>query len=178
MWGTWARGCITWGRAILVRGGACGTEKATGSALESTDPVVIGGSRAIDKAQSYERGVRGMYGNSSFSERQYTAIVDGRRVPGVADEVTVIGGKPTAVEAKFVYDWGRSIRNPASPSGSRPWALAEQKKMLDQAKKYSSGFDGGVVYHTNSTDLAIHYSKIFNEAGIENFKFLITPVKK
>lgn len=50
--------------------------------------------------------------------------------------------------------------------------------MLDQAKKYSSGFDGGVVYHTNSTDLAIHYSKIFNEAGIENFKFLITPVKK
>ena len=173
--GTWVHNV---GPCNTCPGGACGTEKATGSALESTDPVVIGGSRAIDKAQSYERGVRGMYGNSSFSERQYTAIVDGRRVPGVADEVTVIGGKPTAVEAKFVYDWGRSIRNPASPSGSRPWALAEQKKMLDQAKKYSSGFDGGVVYHTNSTDLAIHYSKIFNEAEIENFKFLITPVKK
>ena len=113
--GTWVHNV---GPCNTCPGGACGTEKATGSALESTDPVVIGGSRAIDKAQSYERGVRGMYGNSSFSERQYTAIVDGRRVPGVADEVTVIGGKPTAVEAKFVYDWGRSIRNPASPSGS------------------------------------------------------------
>jgi len=112
-----------------------------------------------------------MYGNTPFAERQYTAIVDGRRVQGVADEVAVIGGKPTAVEAKFVDDWGLSIRNPSSPSGSKPWSLAEQ------AKKYSSGFDGGVIYHTNSTELASYYSKIFNDAGVTDFKFVITPIK-
>ena len=48
--------------------------------------------------------------------------------------------------------------------------------MVDQAKKYSSGFDGGVVYHTNSPELASYYSKLFTDAGITKFKFVITPV--
>ena len=49
--------------------------------------------------------------------------------------------------------------------------------MVDQAKKYSAGFDGGVVYHTNSPELASYYSKIFAEAGVAKFKFVITPAK-
>jgi filamentous hemagglutinin len=49
--------------------------------------------------------------------------------------------------------------------------------MVDQAKKYSSGFEGSVVYHTNSPELASQYSKIFKEAGVTNFKFVIAPVK-
>ncbi|HCE3811840.1 TPA: hypothetical protein NEO23_006134, partial [Pseudomonas aeruginosa] len=155
-----------------------GGAKATGGALESTSPIVVSGSRAIDKAQSYESGVRGMYGGTkAFDERQFRAVVDGKIVNGVADDVAIIGGKKTAVEAKFVENWGSSLRNPASPSGSKPWSVAEQTKMVAQAKKYSSGFDGGVVYHTNSPELASHYSKLFTEAGVTKFKFVITPTK-
>lgn len=50
--------------------------------------------------------------------------------------------------------------------------------MVVQAKKYSSAFDGGVVYHTNSPELANHYSKILNEAGVTEFNFVITAVSK
>lgn len=50
--------------------------------------------------------------------------------------------------------------------------------MVDQAKKYSSGFEGGVIYHTNSPELAGHYSKVFADAGVTNFKFVITPATK
>ena len=162
---------------VFSKAGSVGA-KGTGTALETTNPVVVSGSRAIDKAQSYESGVRGMYGDTPFAERQYTALVDGQRVKGVADEVAVIGGKPTAIEAKFVDDWASSIRNPESPAGSKPWSVAEQTKMVDQAKKYSSGFDGGAIYHTNSPELASYYSKVFAEAGITNFKFVITPAAK
>lgn len=54
--------------------------------------------------------------------------------------------------------------------GSKPWSAAEQAKMVDQAKKYSSGIEGGVIYHTNSPELASHCSKVFNESGIKGFK--------
>ncbi|WP_017912089.1 hemagglutinin repeat-containing protein, partial [Xanthomonas sp. SHU 166] len=157
--------------------GIAGGAKATGQALETTKPVTISGGRAIDKAQSYESGVRDIYGSVPYAERQYTTIIDGERVNGVADNVTIIDGKRTAVEAKFVEDWESSIRNPTSSSGLKPWSVAEQTKMVDQAKKYSSGFEGGVIYHTNSPELASQYSKLFTEAGVTNFKFVITPVK-
>lgn len=90
--------------------------------------------------------------------------------------MTIVNGQRTAVEAKFVEDWGSSLRNPTSPVGSKPWSAVEQTKMVDQAKKYSSGFEGG-VYHTNSPELASHYSQVFNDAGVKNFKFVIAPVK-
>jgi len=56
--------------------------------------------------------------------------------------------------------------------------VAEQAKMVDQAKKYSSGFDGGAIYHTNSPELASYYSKVFTDAGVTKFKFVITPATK
>ncbi|WP_455883465.1 two-partner secretion domain-containing protein [Pseudomonas putida] len=156
-----------------------GSANAGGAALETTRPVAVSGSRPIDKAQSYEGGVRGMYGGTNaFDERQFRTVVDGKIVNGVADDVAVIGGKRTAIEAKFVDDWSGSLRNPASSAGSKPWSVAEQTKMVDQAKRYSSGFDGGAIYHTNSPELASYYSKIFTDAGIKNIKFVITPAAK
>ncbi|RXR08660.1 hemagglutinin repeat-containing protein [Pseudoxanthomonas composti] len=156
---------------------AAGGAKASGQGLETTKPVTISGGRAIDKAQSYESGVRDIYGGVTYAERQFTTVVDGRRVNGVADNVTITDGKRTAVDAKFVEDWGSSIRNPSGSTGTKPWSIIEQAKMVDQAKKYSSGFEGGVIYHTNSQELASQYSKDFTEAGVENFKFVITPVR-
>ena len=35
-----------------------------------------------------------------------------------------------------------------------------------------------VIYHTNSVDLANYYTKVFNDTGIINFEFIITPVIK
>lgn len=49
--------------------------------------------------------------------------------------------------------------------------------MPDLQVSYSS-FDGGAIYHTNSPELASYYSKVFSEAGVTNFKFVITPVMK
>lgn len=118
-----------------------------------------------------------MYGDVPFSQRQYEAVVDGQWVSGVADNVVTMGGKNTAIEAKFVDDWATSLRNPSSPNGAKPWALAEQQKMVSQATKYNAAFDN-VIYHTNSVDLASHYSKVFTDSGISNFKFVITPAKK
>ncbi|UWD88816.1 two-partner secretion domain-containing protein [Ralstonia pseudosolanacearum] len=145
--------------------------------FSTTDSVSVNGSRAVDKAQTYESAVQKMYNNAPHADREYTAIVNGQRVNGVADDVTTINGKVTAVEAKYVDDWSTSLRNPNSKYGKAPWAVAEQENMVAQAKKYSAGFEGGVVYHTNSPDLATYYSKVFSDAGIKSFKFVITPVK-
>lgn len=122
-------------------------------------------------------GVRGLYGGASQAERSFTVIVDGKRVNGVADDITTIGGKSTAVDAKFTGDWATSLRNPNSVNGAKPWAVAEQQKMVTQAKNYEAAFDGGAVYHTNSTALAQHYSKAFKDAGITKFEFIVTPTK-
>jgi YD repeat-containing protein len=149
-----------------------------GSVFATTDPVAVSGSRAIDRGQSYEVGVRGLYGDIPFQQRQFTALVNGEEVNGVADMVTSVAGQQTAVEAKYVDDWSTSIRNPNSPNGSEPWAVAEQQNVIDQAAKYSSGFEGGVIYHTNSQDFANYYSQAFSNAGITNFRFVITPATK
>jgi filamentous hemagglutinin len=58
-----------------------------------------------------------------------------------------------------------------------PWADVEQKTMLDQAQRYSAGFAGGVIFVTKSEDLAEHYSDVFRNAGIANFRFVITPAE-
>lgn len=143
----------------------------------TTDSIAISGRRPIDLGQSYEVGVRGLYGDVPFSQRQYEALVDGKWVDGVADNAIQMGGKNTAIEAKYVDDWSKSLRNPESPNGAEFWAVTEQKKMLHQAKKYEAAFDQ-VIYHTNSYELASHYSAVFSNAGLKNFKFVITPVTK
>lgn len=51
----------------------------------------------------------------------------------LADDVVIVGDKKMAIEAKYVDDWGASIRNPTSPNGSKPWAVAEQQNMVTAA---------------------------------------------
>ncbi|EHP38838.1 hemagglutinin-related protein, partial [Cupriavidus basilensis OR16] len=169
------------GNAVLSSGNSeSGSGSGSGSStsgLPTTDAVSVSGNRSIDKAQSYENAVQGMYNKTPFAERQYAAVVNGQRVSGVADDVAILDGKLTAVEAKYADDWSTSLRNPSSPYGMSPWARAEQQNMVTQAQKYAAGFDGGVVYHTNSPQLAAYYSQVFRNAGVKNFKFVITPIK-
>lgn len=160
----------------VPRGGS-GTLEGQGKNFTNTEVVSISGKRVIDYGKSYEKAVRDLYGDVPFGQRQYEALVDGQWVDGVADNVVQIGGKNTAIEAKYVDDWAVLLRNPLSPNGTKPWALAEQQKMLNQAQKYSSAFDQ-VIYHTNSVELANYYSDIFKNAGITNFEFVITSVIK
>jgi hypothetical protein len=95
---------------------------------------------------------------------------------GVADNVASIGGRTVAMEAKFVGSggWAESIRNPASAIGTKPFALAEQARMLEQAKAYSAAFDD-VVYHSNSAELIQHYSLVFRQNGLTNVKWVLVP---
>ena len=108
------------------------------------------------------------------SQRKYRAMIGGKQVNGIADRVVDINGRNVTIEAKYVKDWSKSIRNPNSKIGNKQFAIAEQQKMLLQAQKYSNAFDE-VIYHTNSQDLAIHYTKIFQDAGLSNVKINITP---
>ena len=101
-------------------------------------------------------------------------MIGGKQVNGIADRVVDINGRNVTIEAKYVKDWSKSIRNPNSKIGNKQFAIAEQQKMLLQAQKYSNAFDE-VIYHTNSQDLAIHYTKIFQDAGLSNAKINIIP---
>ncbi|MBB4576271.1 hemagglutinin repeat-containing protein [Rhizobium lentis] len=148
-----------------------------GDQLLETAPVTADGRTTREKADSYEENVREEYDNATAEERRYQTVVDGEVVNGVADDVTRIDGKLTAVEAKYVADWTKSIRNPFGTIGSWSWSKTEQAKVLAQAKKYSQAFAGGVIYHTNSVEFANYYSKVFLANGITNVKFLLTPVK-
>ena len=136
----------------------------------------VRGSRPIDLAKTYEADVRRIYADMPIQSREFRVRIDGQQVRGVADNVAEINGNLVAIEAKYVDNWAASLRNPASPEGGRPWAVAEQQKMIDQAVKYSRGFDQ-VIYHTNSPELANHYSPLFRRAGVNNFEFMITPAK-
>jgi hypothetical protein len=44
--------------------------------------------------------------------------------------------------------------------------------MLRQAKAYSARFYE-VFYYSNSPELIAHYSRVFEEAGIKNFRFIL-----
>ncbi len=118
-----------------------------------TDSVTVSGECAIDKGHSYESAIQDFYGDVPYTQRRYETMINGQSVNGIADDV-ILGD-----------------------NGTRPWAIAEQNNMLSQAMKYSNAFDK-VIYHTNSVDFANYYTKLFNDAGITNFEFIITPVKK
>ncbi|MDR6411297.1 LysM peptidoglycan-binding domain-containing protein [Paraburkholderia terricola] len=169
----WAPGGIRASSLASLRRGV----SANGLSFATTESVAVSGSRAIDLGKSYEIGVRGLYGDVPFQQRQYDAVVGGRYVEGVADNVVQIGGNRVAIEAKFVNVWEKSMRNPSSGKGAMPWAVTEQQTMLSQAMKYDAAFDQ-VIYHTNSVEFATHYSNVFSHAGVNNFKFVITPATR
>jgi hypothetical protein len=143
--------------------------------FEATEAVLVTGRRpAGDVGHSYQRAIQdAFYGGTK--EKPFEVFLDGAWQSRRADSVTMVAGRETAVEAKYVDDWAKSLRNPAN---TEPWALAEQTKMLDQARGYSSHFDGGAVYHTNSVELATHWSKVFAENSLQNIRFIMTPAVK
>lgn len=77
------------------------------------------------------------------------------------------------IEAKYVKVWDKSFYNPEYLS-KLPWASDEVGRLLHQAKRYNAAFNE-VVYHTNCMELANCYTKLFNENGVINFEFVITP---
>jgi hypothetical protein len=158
--------------------GAGVSANAAESAFATTEGVAVSGGRAIDRAASYEIGVRSLYGDLSISQRRFEFVLNGKHVICVADNIISMDGELTAVDAKYVDDWAMSLRNPASEIGGKPWAVDEQQEMIQQAKAYSLHFPSGVRYHTNSVDLAAHYTNVFRNFGLRNFRFIITPATK
>jgi hypothetical protein len=158
-------------RAATISGaGASAANAAERNAVTAASNARIG----AKTWQSYQAGIRRLYGESSLKARTYRVVVDGKLVEGVADDVAVIGGKNVAIEAKFCDDWAVSLRNPDSPIGKLEFAVKEQQEMLAQAKKYSAAFPK-VVYHSNSQGLIAYYSKLFLDAGLTNIEFVLTP---
>jgi filamentous hemagglutinin len=155
-----------------------GLEASKAVNIPTTTPVEVSGKRPIDAGKSYEKAVvDDIYSEFHAENPKYATIVDGKMVKGVADKVFKVDGQTFAVEAKYVDSWSDSLRNPLGKSGDKPWGLVEQRKMINQARKYSSAFDE-TLYHTNSRELVDHYTKVFNDAGIKDIKFNITPVIK
>jgi filamentous hemagglutinin len=146
-----------------------------------TEAVTISGVRAAgDLGQAYERAVSGMYGPAVLQwEREFWFLRDGEWVgPRRAERLADIGGRSTAIEVKFVEDWAQSPRNPLSWQGQQTWGIRMQQEMITQAQAYqAAGFPGGMIYHTNSVDLARYYSAQFRAAtpSVNNFQFVITP---
>lgn len=83
--------------------------------------------KATSKARKYEQQIQDMYrGKLPQSQREYRAMIGGKQVNGMADHVVDINGKNVAIEAKYVKDWSKPIRNPNSKIGNKPFAIAEQ----------------------------------------------------
>lgn len=143
-----------------------------------SEEVAVAGKRPIVQARTFETGVRAQYPEGKMADRTFSTVTNGERISGVADGAADIHGKTTAIEAKYVANWSRSIRNPASRIGKTVWGTREQARMVAQAQKYSDNFEGGVVYHTNSRELASYYYRLFRAAGLDRFRFVIIAVKK
>lgn len=142
----------------------------------STVPVEVSGKRPIDRSDPYEVGVRGLYGGDPTSRPpEFRTLLDGKWVAGQADYATMVDGKETAIDAKFTRLWSNSLRNPSSSIGERHFSVKAQTEMIQQARKYESAYQGGAIYHTNSVEFARFYTRLFNEHGIQNFHFVITP---
>ncbi len=162
---TWDAAAGSWvspsGAKFAFKGGKWSDARtgrsATAAELKSIEQARNAGQKIGAKTwQEYENGA-GIVWRGRVESCKYTAVVNGKRVNGVADNVTIIGGKRVAIEAKFVDKWGTSLRNPASTIGKEPFAIEEQTAMLEQAKKYSAVFQE-TIYHTNSPELigALH----------------------
>jgi len=46
--------------------------------------------------------------------------------------------------------------------------------MVEQARKYSEGFDGGEIHPSNNEELIDFCEKEFDNAGIVNVRFVLT----
>lgn len=101
--------------------------------------------------------------------------LDGIVETGYADYLIIFNNKPMPIEAKYVKKWDKSFYNPEYLLKYSSWAPDEVGRLLHQAKRYNAAFSE-VVYHTNCMELANYYTKLFNENGVKNFEFVITPI--
>ncbi|MBB6275014.1 DUF6531 domain-containing protein [Porphyromonas circumdentaria] len=99
------------------------------------DPFGLDCGKATSKARKYEQQIQDMYGGKlPQSQREYRAMIGGKQVNGIADHVVDINGKNVAIEAKYVKDWSKSIRNPNSKIGINRSLLQNNKKCFHKLK--------------------------------------------
>ena len=79
-----------------------------------------------------------------------------------------------ALEVKYSEGFSSSIYNFESKSYNRFVIY----KMIEQAQKYTKFYNGGVIYVTNDAQLATSYTRVFKNAGIANFKFVVIRVDR
>ncbi len=141
----------------------------------STNAISAPGKSAIYSGHTYEEAIRNnIYGNMPHLQKQkFTATLDGIVETGYADYLIIFNNNQMPIEAKYVKVWDKSFYNPEYLS-KLPWASDEVGRLLHQAKRYNAAFNE-VVYHTNCMELANCYTKLFNENGVINFEFVITP---
>lgn len=135
-----------------------------------TEEIAAEGARPTVQGNAYEIGIRGLYPETTAEARRFGEFGQYK-----ADAVADVFGKWTAIDAKYVDEWGSSIRNPESAIGDKPFSIEAQEEMVDQAKRYDEYFDGGSIYHTNSLDLASYYYRLFRASGVTKARFIITP---
>jgi hypothetical protein len=148
--------------------------------FRTTDAVKATGKNAGAKALNYEANIRkAFYGDTPLAERKFQILVDNKLVTREADALTENAlGQGAAVEVKYTSGWKYSPYNPASAAGKLPKGLDAQARFVTQAQTYAKAFRGGITYHTNSKELARHYTSVLQKASVTDFHFLITPVKR
>jgi len=129
------------------------------------------GHNACDRWQFFQNKVANLYAGMKSGPVRW---IDGEGNLHIADNVALINGRRTAIEAKLVQgSWDKSLRNPDSQPGQMFFGVEEQQKMLNQAKAYSAEFDE-VIYHSNSQRLIDHYDSVFKSNGINKVKWILT----
>lgn len=155
-------------------------QKAMGSdpIFASTASVAISGRNASTRGLGYEAEIRALYGGERDSRPpEFETMLDGMVVRGRTDHLHIVDGNVTVIEAKYTDNWMVTPRNPRSRISSEPWFPDERAQMIAQAIKYTSFYEYGIVYHTNSVQFARYYSKVFDEIGIKDYSFVITPTE-
>ena len=129
----------------------------------------------LGSTSEYQTGVQALYADVSTGTRKFTTEINGVRVEREADAIAQFGSKKVAIDAKLVKDtgWSGSISNPLSTGGSLHFGVAEQTRILNQAKIYAREF-AFVIYHSNSQELIDYYTDVFRNNNLTNIGFVLT----
>jgi hypothetical protein len=119
------------------------------------------GRNTNERARDYEQQIRVKFGSGNAAPT---------RVKGVGNPDDI--HHEMIIEVKYTEDFASSIYNPNFDRGFPHTAVEE---MIDQARRYSTAFTGGVTYYTNSEELARVYTNRFRENDINNFRFNVVP---
>ncbi|HMP08695.1 MAG TPA: hypothetical protein PJ982_20300, partial [Lacipirellulaceae bacterium] len=115
-------------------------------------------------AKYYEGAVANSFGGVQATNQKTFTTLSGKT--RIADRINIVNGTQVPVEAKFTSDWSKSIYNPRSPVGPKPFAKAARANMVAQARDYITKY-GKVIYRSNSQELIDHYTRVFSKSGID-----------